>query len=160
MSDFQVNADDLLRLSKALKGFDPVLRKELHKGLRDAAKPLIPVVRKTLGEVYPKRGGLAAVMAKSKVRTAFRTGTKDPGVSIIIPGVQAKLGENYGLLRHPVFGRPGKTRREWRWVNQHLDVGAIAKAVHENLDKVLPGIDAVLEVTATRVLGEFTHGRR
>lgn len=153
--DFKVTgADQLLAMSKALKGWDNELRKEMHKGIRDAAKPLIPIVREALRQTYPKRGGLADKMAKSKIRTAYRTGS-DPGVTIIIPGLQAKLGEDYGLIRHPVHANPNKTRRQWAWVAQSVDAGAIEAAVNANLDEVIPGIERILAITATRVLGDF-----
>lgn len=153
-------ADDIVAISKALKTFNLELRKEFTRGIVAAGKPLIPIVREALAQSYPKSGGLAAKMARSRVRIALRTGTKDPGLSVVIPGIQAKLGEEYGFIRHPVYGRPGQTRREWTWVKQDIDTGAINRAVIANLDKVIPDVEAILEQTATRVLGEFTRGAR
>jgi hypothetical protein len=157
MSDVDINVDELLALSKALKGWDNELRKELHKGLRDAAKPLIPVVREALRQTYPKRGGLNERMAKAKIRTQFRTG-RDAGISFVVTGLQIRLGEQYGTIRHPVFPDTSKPRREWTWVAQQLETGAIKRAVDDNLELVVPGVTATLEMVTGRALGRFKGG--
>lgn len=148
---------DMVALSKALKGWDNELRRQLHRDFRDAAKPLIPVVREALRESYPQRGGLAEQMARSKIRITFKTG-RNPGIQIVIPGLQAKLGENYGLIRHPVYADPNKTRREQRWVAQKIDAGAVHRAVSARLDLLIPGVEKAINIVNARVLGRFNKG--
>lgn len=143
--------DQMLALSKALKGWDAELRKEMHKGFRDAAKPMLPVIREGIRQDYPQRGGLAAKMAKAPAKTQYLTG-RDPGVRITVKGLQIKLGEVYGLIRHPVFADPDKTRREWTWVSQKIPANQIQDRVRRNVRLVLPGLEDVLERTAQKVL--------
>lgn len=99
---------DFLALSKALKeAGDTELRKELHKAMRDAAKPLIPKVREAARQSFPSRGGLNERMAKKPIRSAVRTGAKTAGVRIQGTKVDPRIN-NEGRIVHPVFGRTGK----------------------------------------------------
>lgn len=118
MADFDVRgADDFLRVSKALKaaGLTDV-RKELHKGIRKAARPLIPKVRAEARKRLPRSGGLAEQVAREPMRIAVRTGN-DPGVRVVVGkkrgGAQAA---NRGAIRHPVFGQDV-------WVEQRVSPG-------------------------------------
>jgi hypothetical protein len=109
MAEFEVRgADDFLRLSKALKQAGRTeMRKELHKGLKDGATPLLPRAKAAARAKLPQRGGLAAVVAREPMRVQVRTGST-PGVRVVVGrrkgGAQAA---NRGVIRHPVFGRPG-----------------------------------------------------
>lgn len=114
--NFEVHgADDFLKLSKALKAAgQKELRKELHTGMRQAAKPLVKVAKREAGEVFPKRGGLAAQEAKVPFRAQVRTGAT-AGVRIVAPGkyLVAKSANATGSFRHPVFDTG-------TWVTQRL----------------------------------------
>jgi hypothetical protein len=112
-------ANQLAALAKDLKAAgDKDLRKELLKGLRNAAKPLAKeAAPKAAREGLPKRGGLNEYVAASKF--AVRTRTTGQGAGVRIVG--AKKGHDIkatdeGEFRHPVFG--GKT-----WVVQHIKPG-------------------------------------
>lgn len=107
MSDFQISGvDDFLKLSKALKhAGHGELRKELNRRLKEAVKPLTPETRARALETLPKRGGLAARVAKAPQRVAVKTG-RDAGVALVV-GKRAGSGArsaNTGSVRHPVFG--------------------------------------------------------
>lgn len=121
MSDFEVRgADEFLRMSKALKAAGQTgLRKELHNGMKRAAKPLVKDAKDEAAKVFPKGGGLARQMAKTPFRPQVRTGAQ-AGVRIVAPGksVTAKLTNATGSWRHPVFADGKKTRRQWTWVTQ------------------------------------------
>lgn len=104
--DFEVRgADDFLKLSKALKHAGRTeMRKGLHKGLRVAAKPLIPKARAEALRRLPKRGGLAQQVAKEPMRVQVRTGNT-PGVRIVVGKKRGGArAANRGVIRHPVFG--------------------------------------------------------
>jgi hypothetical protein len=149
--------DQLNNLHKALKGWDDELRKQMSKDLAKAAKPVIPEVRAVLAEEYPKRGGLAAEMAKAPMTTRYFSG-RNPGVRLVVRGLQIKLGEVYGKLRHPVFAdKANQTRDEWRWVEQAIPGDVIAKRVSKSLGLVVPGISKILENTAQAVLDRGTR---
>lgn len=101
-------AEDLLRLSKALKAAgQSELRKELHKTMRDAAKPIIPEIREAARKQLPSTGGLNERIARKPYRAQVRTGVKTAGVRITGTKVDSRI--NQGRVAHPVFGRPGST---------------------------------------------------
>ncbi len=119
MSDFVIHgADDFLRLSKALKAAGRTgTRKELHKGLRDAANKAKPKAADALAAALPS--GLAARGKSVHQAVRVKTG-RDPGVSIVVQfgragrglgGRNAQLVNQSGTFRHPVFGTG-------RWVSQ------------------------------------------
>ena len=151
--------DSLANLHKALKGWDDELRKQMSKDLAKAAKPVIPEVRAVLAEEYPQRGGLADRMAKAPMTTRYFSG-KNPGVRLGVRGLQIKLGEVYGKIRHPVFAdKKNETRDQWTWVEQTITHDVIAKRVQQSLGLVIPGISRILENTAQAVLDRGTRGR-
>jgi hypothetical protein len=106
-------AEDLLALSKRLKAAGQTeLRKELHKDMREAAKPLIPKVRKAAREQLPSAGGLNERIAKKPYRSQVRTGARTAGVRITGSKVDPRI--NQGRVWHPVFGREGKAKNGGR----------------------------------------------
>jgi hypothetical protein len=144
--DFTIRgADDFLRLSKALKQAGRTeLRKELHKGLKDGAQPLVPKAKAAAREKLPRRGGLAASVAKEPMRVQVRTGNT-PGVRVVVGrrngGAQAA---NRGVLRHPVFGRPGS------FVNQ--SVPQARDWFDGTMRRHAPDVRPELEQAMTRVI--------
>lgn len=137
MSDFEVHgADQFLRLSKALKNAGRLdTRKELHRGIQRAAKPLIPKVRNEARRRLPQRGGLADQVAREPMRIQVRTG-KDPGVRIAVGKRRGGArSANKGVIRHPIFGRD-------EWVEQQVEGGwfdepiqAEAPAIRRDLER-------------------------
>jgi hypothetical protein len=89
-------------LSKRLKEAGPGVRKEFLKDMREAAKPLLPLVSQAALERFPKRGGLNRHMArKSRYRTVARTGVTTAGVSIRANKTDPRL-DTEGRVVHPV----------------------------------------------------------
>lgn len=84
------------------------LRTELLRGLRTAAKPLIPKVQAAAKAKLPKGGGLNEQVASQKISVSIRTGAKSAGVRLTTTALDTKQTDA-GYVRHPVFGtwRPG-----------------------------------------------------
>lgn len=110
--------EDFVALSKALKHAGAGgLRKQLNKGLQEAVKPVIPKTRAAALARLPKRGGLAAQVAKEPQRVQVKTGESTAGVRLVVGkrkgGAQSA---NAGTIRHPIPG--GKA-----FVNQSVKPG-------------------------------------
>ena len=101
-------AEDLLAVSKRLKEAGQTgVRKELNRGLQQAAKPLIPKVR-AAAEKLPSRGGMNTHYARKRYRAQVRTGQRTAGVRIVAPKTDPRV-DGEGRVAHPVFGRPQST---------------------------------------------------
>lgn len=121
--------DDFLKAARALnEAGDRKLRLGVYKGFRAAAKPLGQEMVTALGESMPKRGGLAARVAASKVGIRNATTGNNPRVEIALRSAQGyKLKPmDEGNLRHPVFARQGQKKRTW--VRQSVPSGAATRA--------------------------------
>lgn len=149
MDDFEVRgADEFLRLSKALKQAGRTdLRKELNNGLKRAARPLIPKVRAEALRRLPQSGGLAARVAKSPIRVQVRTGSKNAGVRIVVPGsAKGARSANQGFIRHPVFGNRNV------WVEQSVRAGWFDDPLKASAPEVRPELERALENVAEQVV--------
>lgn len=106
-------ADAFLLLSKRLKAAgDGELRKELHRAVAAAGKPLIPKIRAAAMRDLPSAGGLNQRIAKKPYKSTVRTGVKTAGLRIVGTKVDPRI--NQGRVWHPVFGRKGKPKNEGR----------------------------------------------
>lgn len=152
MKNFEARgADDFLKLSKALKAAGHTkMRNELNKRMREAGKPLIPVVRAAALRELPKRGGLAQRMAKRPIRVVTRTGV-DPGIKVVMP--QTQEGYNDGVIRRPVFagrklrkGYFGPKAKPVPWVTQRIGPGRwFDDEIVANRHKVIPLLEKALQ---------------
>lgn len=148
MADFEVQgADQFLRLSKALKHAGRTqLRKELSKGLRDGAKPLIPKARAEALRRLPSSGGLARQVAREPMRVQVRTG-RTPGVRIVVGKKQGGArSANRGVIRHPVFGNRNV------WVNQPVPPGWFDDPMREGAPKVRPDLEKAIDRIVEQVV--------
>lgn len=159
MADIEVRgADEFYRLSRALKSAGRTdLRKNLHKAMRDTAKPLVRDARDAaLTSGIPSSGGLAARIAKSGFRTQVRTGAATAGVRITAPrkAVTARLLNETGRFRHPVHADGGKTRREWAWVAQEAPSaqGWFDRAMKERAPKIRRDLLVAMDRTRNDIL--------
>ena len=156
MADFSVTgADDFLRLSKALKDVgDKEMRKALHKGLRDAVKPVMPDAEKRLADSLPYLNRGKAVSQVVQVKTG-----RDPGITVGVRygskrASNAQLANSKGVFRHPVFADGDKTRKEWRWVNQPVPdaEGWFDKTYQNAAPELRRGLERVLEDVADEIV--------
>lgn len=114
-------ATEFEALARALKDAgEKDLARELRKAINDAGQGLAKQVgnEEHLKPYMPNR--YAEILAEDlTVTISQRLGTA-PGVTLRAKGRQrnrhvARL--NQGILAHPVYGRPDRTRRQWAWVN-------------------------------------------
>jgi hypothetical protein len=128
---------ELAQLAAALKAFDRNdLRKELLRGLREGAKPMVPAARGAAAAALPKRGGLAADVAGARWATRNSLGAN---ASVKLIGAWSghdMAALDSGRLRHPTFGhRP--------WKDQAIPAGWFTTA----MDRLAPGFrDALSRV--------------
>lgn len=153
--DFEVHgADDFLRLSKALKHAGRgELRKELARGMRTAAKPLIKDTRAQALRDLPQSGGLAKQVAKEPQRIQVRTGAKTAGVRLVVGrrrgGARAA---NTGIIRHPVFGN-----RE-RWVNQPVPSGWFDDPAKARVPSIRRALERSMETVVDDIVRDAKGG--
>lgn len=155
--DFSVTgADDFLRLSKALKGVEPDLRKALHKGLRDGVKRAMPDAEQKFLALLPymekRRGKVLQQVA------LIKTGV-NPGVTVGIRfgtrhSSNARLANSKGLFRHPVFADQEFERKDWKWVNQPISGATnwFVNAYMEAAPEIRAELEGVLEQVADQIV--------
>lgn len=109
------SSGELVRLSRALRGMDnEQIKKRFRKELREAAKPLVPVVRTSIQSIPSRtgKGQLRAAMSKA-TRIEVRTSGRQAGVAIRVDGrkmpnrsktLQSYMEGRKRPWRHPVFG--------------------------------------------------------
>jgi hypothetical protein len=149
-------AEDFLALSKALKAAGKAgLRKELHKAVAAAAKPLLPKVKEAARTSLPRAGGLNQRIARKPIRVQARTGEKTAGVRIVGSKVDPRI--NQGRVGHPIFGRKGKPKnggKNWAVQNVPGAVGYFDKTIEEGAPGVQGSVAQVLEDFAARIIAE------
>lgn len=149
MSDFKVTgAEDFYKLSKSLKAAGRTeLRKELTKGMRKATKPLIAKTKSAAGSTLPRRGGLAALVAREPQRVQVRTGAQTFGVRIVVGRTKGGArGADAGTVRHPVFGHRD------RFVAQPVTPGWFTASLEAAAPLVQPEIEAAMEAVAQKIV--------
>jgi len=106
-------ADELYRVSKALKAAGQGdLRKQFHKDMREAAKPVLPAVRRSAAARFPTRGGLSRHMSRgARYRAVVKTGAATAGVSIRANRTDPRA-DTQGRIAHPVPQRDGEVVRD------------------------------------------------
>jgi hypothetical protein len=108
------NAEDFARLAKRLREAGDAgkgLRKELSKGLNQAAKPAKAAIKPSVRARLPHRGGLAGTIASTiSVRQSNISAGRNPRVRIVVRGTHNIDALDKGHVRHPVFG----DRSVWR----------------------------------------------
>ncbi len=148
-------AADLLALSKRLKQTgETELRKEFHKAVREAAKPLARKVKAEAPKRIPRhRGGIGEHYGKKKVEPSVRTGATTAGVSLRMPKTDPRV-DAQGRIFHPVFGRRvgvgGKPIGQVQIVPGVK--GFFSEAAKEAAPEVVDGILAVIRDYTIRAL--------
>lgn len=135
-------ADDFARLSRRLReAGDKGLRKELLKGLQTAAKPAKDDVKRSFATRLPRRGGLAGVMARSRVSLRTRTGA-NPSIRIVATSPHNVRAMEAGTIRHPVYGNRGK------WASQSIQPGVFTDPIEARAPEVRREMVKVMKTVA------------
>lgn len=149
--DFELQGvEQFYALSKALKhAGHKQLRKDLNKGLREAAKPLVKKTRSAARSQLPSGGGLAQQVAKEPQRVQVRTGSRTAGVRLV---VQRKRGAawatNKGRLRHPVFGNRDV------WVTQAVPPGWFDDTIKKDQRAIVRDAQGVLDTIVGQIVDD------
>lgn len=139
-------------LSRALAAADErAVKNALAKGVRDAAKPLLPVATQAVVDVSPKAGGMAERETQVVFRPRTSTGPRSAAISIVADKkwVAARTLNRVGRFRHPVNAWAGKTGKDRKWGTQNIPgaQGFLARALDPHAPAVRSEIDrAVIEL--------------
>jgi hypothetical protein len=145
-------AEQLAALSRRLKAAgEKGLQRELSKGIARAMEPLKRELPASAGRL-PRRGGLAALVAASKIRTSRRNSGRAVGLRLQAanPNLQlAKLDD--GEVRHPVFRRAG---RPVVWVRQPVRPGWFTDPTQAAAPVVRAQVQAAMSAVAAQIDGK------
>lgn len=123
------------------------LRKQLFKKIREAGKPLVADIRHSAAEELPHRGGLADLIAKSRMGVRTRI-SGDVSVRVVASSPHDIAAINAGKLRHPVFGTKA-------WVVQDVPQGWFTKPTEKRepaiRSAVIDAMRAIAEEATRRV---------
>lgn len=78
----------------------------MFRGLGRAAKPAKAAAKREALRRLPKRGGLAELVASSRIGSRNRLAGNDPSVRIVATNPDNIRRIDKGTVRHPVFGNP------------------------------------------------------
>lgn len=138
-------ADQLDRLAKRLKATgDRELRKELLRGIREGTKGTKPDITRSLSTRLPRRGGLAARMATSRISTRTKLSGKSVSVRLEARAPHDIKGMNAGRLRHKVFGRE-------QWVEQQVPPGVFTDPIERDAPEIRRNVERVMSDVASRI---------
>lgn len=147
--------EDFLRAAQALNDLgDREVRKAVYRGFRDAAKPLGQRMVEAGAAAMPKRGGLSARIAASKVGIRNATTGRNPKVEINLRTAQGYdlQAMDRGQLRHLVFARAGVKRV---WVRQNVPAKSFSNEFEAGApsvrERLLRELNSVFDETARKV---------
>lgn len=94
-------AEQLAQLAKRLREVgDKELQREMARAVNSAVKPIKQAAQQSALDTLPRRGGLAAEVAKSKFRTTRRSGTSRAGVRVTAVSNLSTWHLDQGIIRH------------------------------------------------------------
>jgi hypothetical protein len=139
--ELRVEGDAMKALQRKLKQVDRAdLRRELNRGLRDGAKPLVQHARDAARDNLPHAGGLNERVASRPTTISIAQG----GVRVRVKGVDA-ASTNRGRLRHPVYGN-----REV-WVTQTIQPGWFTDRMRQKAPGVRPDLIKAMDRVAQKI---------
>lgn len=156
--DLQVRgADKLAKVAKVLReAGDKELKKELTRGLRAAAQPLVVDAKKEFVDRLPQHGGLAKLAGRSRFTVKVRTSGRMAGVKIAANGPKERGGGrlniralNRGTFRHPVY--PRGPRDQWTWVEQKIKPGAFDDTLARHKPRIQGELIKAIDEVARKV---------
>lgn len=141
-------AEQLADLSRRLKAAgEKDLQKRLSAAIAKSMKPLRQELPRSALAKLPRRGGLAARVAGSKIRTTRRNTGRSVGLRLRADNPDNIRRIDKGEVRHPVFGRRGGP-----WVTQPVTPGwfteptqAAAPAIRQKVTAAMQDVAAELD---------------
>jgi len=126
------------------------LPKLMRKGVRAAAKPLGEGMKRNASRKLPKSGGLAALIASSRISTKIKTSRRAASVSVEMKKPKAKglvdlKSINRGRIRHPLFGDRGE------WFNTETSPNLITGGLEPEIDQATREIEKVVGELASKL---------
>lgn len=121
------------------------LRKELLAGIRKTNKPTISAIRASARAELPHGGGLAEIVASSRIGTRTKLSGSRVGVEIKGVGKVGLAGLNRGRLRHPVYGN----RKVW--VSQQVPAGWFSDPIEKDMPRIRAGIEDAMQDVARKI---------
>lgn len=147
-------AEKLALLGKAIRkmGADRTILTNLTKRIKTMTPEIRTAIRASAIATLPKRGGLGAWVAKSRVSVSVRRGPDTASVRVIVgrnsTGKRSDLADiNAGSTRHMLFGN-----RKW-WYPQRVTPGYVTTVVQGPLgDEFQAHTIAAIDDTIAEVL--------
>lgn len=86
------------------------LRRELIRGLKDGAAPIVPALKQAARDQLPKSGGLNEQVASQDIKVSVRLTGRQAGVRLATTAPDTAQTDA-GFVRHP---SPRNNRKKWR----------------------------------------------
>lgn len=145
--------DDVVRAGAELKRIgarlveasDGSFRNRLLAAVQRVATATIPDIQTSEYEVLPKSGGLAELIASSKIGIRARLAGIEAVVGIEGQGPHNLAGLNAGILNHPLFGNRGF------WFAQKIRSGMFTDPIENKAPEFERGIQEAMHDTALRI---------
>lgn len=139
-------ADELAKVARRLKDAgETELRKEMLRGIRTAAKPVVPDIKASARDRLPKAGNLNDVIARSKIGVRTRLAGEKVGVRIRGVGRHNLVALQYGRVRKPLFGNRA------HWFEQQVEPGFFDDPIEKRQDDLRRGLERVITETARKM---------
>ena len=125
---------------------DKTLRRELLRGLKSGADPLVKKVAEAARAQLPHGGGLNEQVAGQKVKVQVRTGARTAGVRLTTTAPDTSQTDS-GFVRHPVFGN----RKKWKTQQIPAAKGWWSQTLADGAPDVQPDLAAAMERVALEI---------
>jgi hypothetical protein len=122
------------------------LRKEMLRDFRAESAPLISDIRASASDILPRRGGLGARVAKSKIRAANRLSGSSVGMRITGTNRYSLKQIDAGTVRHLTFGHKP-------WKDQAVRPGWFDKPFKHGVDDLRRRVIATMDRFAAKLGG-------
>jgi hypothetical protein len=143
--------DQLLQLERKLERLaGGEFQRSVMASIAKEMEPLPEAVRQSALDILPKRGGLNRLVASQVI-----TEQKNPdSVKAFMVGrkrMRELLRLDRGLVRHPVYADPKKTRKQWKWVNQAVPQRFWTRPVKQREDAIKAAARAAMDELARKL---------
>ena len=168
--DSRIEVNGLAQALKTLQTLDPELRKEVVKGMKNAASPILATARSLIpdGEVltnwYGWRGGWDQAQVRKGIKVAFRAGRVRGQERDVFPLLTLRQtnagGEIYDIAGRSFPGRRSEGALRGQMMIRKMDTYArpsryMWPAVERNMDTVTGALEDVIQTVSDRITREL-----